>query len=106
MTAHGSWLIRRMLPAECRHKLIPLLAAAHLIETVAIARFDRPNLLGREIRLQGPIRILAVLDAKCLVPRQPANDGLNLFDSDGNHLPGMSNTSPSYPKDGLPISPI
>jgi len=106
MTAHGSWLIRRMLPAECRDKLIPLLAAAHLIETVTIACFDRPNLLWREIRLQCPIRILAVLDAKCLVPRQPANDGLNLFDSDGNHLPVMSNTSPSYPKDGLTISPI
>jgi len=106
VAAYGWWLIRGMVPTKCRDKLIPLVATAHLIETVAIACLDRPNLLRREIRLQGPIRILAVLDTKCLVPRQPANDGLNLFDSDGNHLPGMSNTSPSYPKDGLPISPI
>ena len=53
---------------------------------MTVTRLDSPDLFRVQIRPQGTVGILTVLDTKRLVAREPSYNGLDLLSSDGNYL--------------------
>src|SRR5947209_11869919 len=90
--------------AQRRGQLRPRLTTSQLCESVAVSGFDSSNLIRCQVGLQGGIRIPAILHLKGFVIHQPRNDSVNLFRSDGNHLPVLANTSHFHPMGRFSIS--